>query len=186
MSLPERIRCYVLKGPTTGTIHKITFEAAEAVAFKGELFRRGIEIVIEDHVATRRPHATGEIEFRCLPCPSRHPISIEAVEGSSEIHDGCCDVATKRARAERHDLGLVEGPRDRCATECDFEDVEVEHETDEVPVSMNPFTDAIRTKAVVTEIVHQRCRNCGAEQLEVRPCLCEPEIPCRCRGECHC
>ena len=107
MSLPERIRVFVVKNPTSGRIHGITFDAGEAVRLKTELAGRGLEIDLEEHIAMRGFQSTGEIEVRCLPCLSHHQISVEAVDGPSEVYDGCCDAAA----AERERVATAGGVR---------------------------------------------------------------------------
>lgn len=78
-----------------------------------------------------------------------------------------------------HLLGLCEH---------EFEDTSVEHDEDEVPVSMNPFTDVITYRVTRIEAADQMCTKCGLTQVEVRACECEDdeESRCRCSGPCHC
>lgn len=185
MSLPERIRVFILRGRASGQNHAVTFDAGEAVHLKTEFRARGVEIDLEERIATRGFQSTGEIEFRCFPCASHHQISVEAVDGPNEAHDGCCDAASA-ARERLVDALIDAGVPLLELCEHEFEDVGVEHEDDEIPVSMNAFTDAIRTETVRSEVADQLCTKCGATQVEVRPCKCEPEIPCRCPGPCRC
>lgn len=183
MSLPERIRLYMLwsaRGALIGVYH----EAARAIAMKEEWRGRGLECDIRDAVSTRGPHATSEIEFRCYPCPSHHVISAEAVDGRSEVYDGCCDAA----REARDLVGELQRPRQHLLGMCehDFEDLEVEHDQDEVETGFNYATEQIRTKTVQFEYVKQKCRLCGQIRWDCRDCECEPDEPCRCSGPCRC
>lgn len=107
MSLPERIRVFVLKSPVTGVIHHVSFDAAEAVGLARRFREGGALVDIEEHVATRAFDSTGVIEFRCFPCASHHLVSAEAVAGPDERHDGCCDAAAatrERVRGAHHDV----------------------------------------------------------------------------------
>ncbi len=197
-SLPERIRVFIVRSPVTGRIHFVTFDAGEAVRIKSEFLRVGLQVDLEEQVATRGFQSTGVIEFRCLPCPSHHLISAEAVDGPSEIHDGCCDAASARAARERQEssfepwwmqAALKRGIEIGTAKQCedhDWEDVEIQHVADETPTQFNPFSGAIRYSVTKSETVAQRCKKCPAQQTIERDCNCKPETPCRCVGPCRC
>lgn len=198
-SLPERIRVFAVVGVLTGKIHHITFDAGEAVRIKVELRRGGVDVELQEHIATRGFQSTGVIEFRCYPCSSHHLVSAEAVDGPSEVHDGCCDAATKRAERERRELDprwFEEAGKALEATEADpcphvddvtlWEDVEVQHEGDEQPTAFNPLSGAIRWTATVYHLVTVKCRRCAKTDVVTRDCDCKPDVPCRCVGPCRC
>jgi hypothetical protein len=183
VSLPEKIKVYLIRLPN-GTIADVTHDGTRAVRIKEEWRVAGIFADIESRVSTRNPHAEGQIAVRCYPCPSHHLISVEAVDGPSELYDGCCDAASRRRLV---DALLTD--RQFAIEMCDheFEDTgKVEHEVDEQPVSMNPFTDVITYRTYMTDIADQKCVKCGLTQVEVRACTCEPAERCRCPGDCRC
>jgi len=60
--------------------------------------------------------------------------------------------------------------------ECQFELIEREHEDDEEPVSMNPFTDSITYRRTSSHVDHEKCAHCGMERtLDPEPCDCGPD-----------
>lgn len=71
----------------------------------------------------------------------------------------------------------------------DWED-DYEHEADEVPVSMNPFTDRIHYEVRGAQHVGSRtCKDCGIVEQVDEPCECDPRDSgaCHCKGEkCNC
>jgi hypothetical protein len=164
--LPERIRVFIIRLPN-GTIADVTHDGTRAVRIKEEWRTAGIFADIESRVSTRNPHAEGQIAVRCYPCPSHHLISVEAVDGPSELYDGCCDAASRR----RSLVDAVLADRLFGLEFCEHEFAatgDVDHEDG-------------------TELVDQACSKCGLKQVEVRACTCAPVIPCRCGdGPCRC
>lgn len=62
------------------------------------------------------------------------------------------------------------------STECEFELIEREHEEEDQPVSMNPFTDHITYKTYRVHVDHERCIHCRMERtLDPVDCDCEPD-----------
>lgn len=60
--------------------------------------------------------------------------------------------------------------------ECEFEFVDREHQEDEDPVGMNPFTDAISYRRYSVHLDSVKCVHCGLEKVEdPTPCDCEPD-----------
>lgn len=62
--------------------------------------------------------------------------------------------------------------------EHDFEWAELEHESDDVPVRMNPKTDGIIRRTISVHRIIDSCRKCGLrEEREWRECDCSPDDP---------
>ncbi len=84
-----------------------------------------------------------------------------------QISHGCCCAC----KAKYFPL-IGEGS----SQECEFELLEREHEVEDRPVSMNPFTDHISYEETSYHIDHEKCTHCGMEQtLDPVPCDCEPD-----------
>ena len=111
--------------------------------------------------------AAADLQIVCAWCKDilhqGHPTTPD------QISHGCCCPCKSKYFPTLLETGSA-------GAQCEFELVEREHEEDEQPVSMNPFTDSISYKTYHVHIDHEKCIHCGMERtLEPEACNCEPD-----------